>query len=116
MKILVKFFEKVQILIPFSGLAPSRLKKVSTKLRVVYVYIEESFDTIFNMGYGGHTTTPPPRENRPWVIKRQWRQGLDNMTTTTHTIVILCSNRFFILTYPEYLIVEGKASRKKALF
>ena len=29
------------------------------KLRVGYVYIEESFDTIFNVGYG--------RRNRPWT-------------------------------------------------
>ena len=35
---------------PFSGLVLSKLKK---KIRVIYVYIEESFDTIFNMGYGG---------------------------------------------------------------
>ena len=33
---------------PFSGLAPSKLKKI----RVGYVYTEESFDTIFNTGYG----------------------------------------------------------------
>ena len=25
-----------------------------------YVYIEESFNTIFNMGYGGPTGLPPP--------------------------------------------------------
>ena len=33
----------------FSGLAPSKLKIFQQKLRVGYVYIEESFDTIFNM-------------------------------------------------------------------
>ena len=46
----VKIFVKCQILMPFS---PSKLKKISKKLRVGYVYIEESFDTIFNMGYMG---------------------------------------------------------------
>ena len=64
MKILVKFFEKVQILMPFSGLAPSRLKKFSTKLRVVYVYIEESFDTIFNMGYESWKSPMAERDKR----------------------------------------------------
>ena len=48
-----KFFEKCQILMPFSGLAPSKLTFFQKNLRVGYVYIEESFDTIFNMGYGG---------------------------------------------------------------
>ena len=39
-----------------------------------HVYIGDSFDTIFNMGYGGgaYNTLPPPprimgRENRPWT-------------------------------------------------
>ena len=36
----------------FSGVAPSKLKFCSKKLRVGYEYIEESFDTVFNMGYG----------------------------------------------------------------
>ena len=53
---------------PFSGLAPSKLKMFSTKIRVGYVYIEESFDTIFNMGYGGRTT-PPPLLLGLWVCK-----------------------------------------------
>ena len=35
----------------FSGLAPSKLI-FFYKSRVGYAYIEESFDTIFNMGYG----------------------------------------------------------------
>ena len=40
---------------------------------VGYVYIEESFDNIFNMGYGGGAYNAPPpwiigRENRPWTI------------------------------------------------
>ena len=51
LKILVfENFEKGQILRCFSGLAPSKLKIFSKKLRVGYVYIEESFDTLFNMG------------------------------------------------------------------
>ena len=45
------FIEKGHIFRPFSG---------STKLRVAYVYIEESFDTICNMGYEGGRTPPPP--------------------------------------------------------
>ena len=38
---------------------PSTLKteNVLIRLRVGYVCIEESFDTIFNMGYGGGRTT-----------------------------------------------------------
>ena len=40
----------------FSGLAPSKLKKIKQKLRKGYVYIEESFNTIFKMGYGGVKT------------------------------------------------------------
>ena len=47
---------------PFSGLASSKLKKCQTNLRVGYVYIEESFDTIFNMGYGGGVQRPPPMD------------------------------------------------------
>ena len=46
MKILVltleKDFEKGQILRPFSGLAPSKLKKNQQNLTVVYVHIEYS--------------------------------------------------------------------------
>ena len=39
---------------PISGLATSKLIFFSNKkLRVGYMYKEESFDTIFNMGYGG---------------------------------------------------------------
>ena len=45
---------------PFSGLGPLKLKFFQQNLRVGYVYIEESFDTIFNMGYGGGRTVPPP--------------------------------------------------------
>ena len=45
---------------PFFGPAPSKLKILQQKLRVGYSYIEESFDTIFNMGYGGEPTGPLP--------------------------------------------------------
>ena len=47
----LNIFYEGQILMPFSGLTPLKLKK--EKIRVGYVYIEESYDTIFNMGYGG---------------------------------------------------------------
>ena len=53
MKILgLKFWKRVNFNAFFR---PSNLKteRFSTKLRVGYVYIEESLDTIFNMGYGG---------------------------------------------------------------
>ena len=40
--------EKGQILRLFSGVAPLKLHNLS----VGYVYIENSFDTIFNIGYG----------------------------------------------------------------
>ena len=59
---------------PFSGQAPSKQNFFQQKSRVGYVYIEESFDTIFNMGYGGgwgRTLTPSPMdygsENWPWT-------------------------------------------------
>ena len=59
---------------PFSCLAPSKQKILFKKLRVGYVYIKESFDTILNMGYGGgvRTTPPPPHgfwggPNSPWT-------------------------------------------------
>ena len=48
---------------PFSGLATSKLKiYLKKKIRVSCVYIKESFDTIFNMGYGGRTTPPSPMD------------------------------------------------------
>ena len=53
MKILVLTFSKK---IKFWGLfRPSTLKteNVSQIIGLGYVYIEESFDTIFNMGFGG---------------------------------------------------------------
>ena len=46
------FLGKGQILMPFSGLAPSKLIFFSKQIKGNYVYMEESFDTIFNMGYG----------------------------------------------------------------
>ena len=45
-------FEKAKILMPYSGLETSKLKIFQQNLRVGYMYIEELFDTIFNMGYG----------------------------------------------------------------
>ena len=42
----------------FLGLAPSKLTFKKKKWRVGYVYIEDSFDTIFNMGYGGGAYNP----------------------------------------------------------
>ena len=42
---------------PFSGLAPSK------KIRVGYVYKEESFDTIFNMDYGSGKSAMDERVN-----------------------------------------------------
>ena len=49
----LEIFEKGKISMPFSVPAPWKLSIFSTtKIRVGYVYIEESFDTIFNMGYG----------------------------------------------------------------
>ena len=45
-------------------LSPLKLKKLFNKvLRVGHVYIEESFDTIFNMGYGEQR--PPPMDYGP---------------------------------------------------
>ena len=37
----------------FAYRVPSKIKILSKKLRVDFVYLEKSFDTIFNMGYGG---------------------------------------------------------------
>ena len=37
---------------PLSGLSTSKLKFFQQKLRVGYVYINESIDTIFNMDFG----------------------------------------------------------------
>ena len=52
MKILgLIFLIKDQILMPLSGLAPSKLKFFQQKLRVGHVYINESFDIIFNMDF-----------------------------------------------------------------
>ena len=66
MKILVfEMFEKGQILRPFSGLAPSKLKFKQKKLRVNYVCIEELFKTTFdiniNNSWGGLPPSLPER-------------------------------------------------------
>ena len=53
---------------PFSGLAPSKLK-IKNKIRVGYVNIEESFDNIFNMGYGSRKS---PMDDR---VKNDFRVG-----------------------------------------
>ena len=53
---------------PFSGLAPSKLKIFQQKLMVGYVYIEESFDNIFNMGYGGGLM-PYASGNSPMLLR-----------------------------------------------
>ena len=39
---------------PFPGQAPSKLKLKKKKIRIGYEYIEESFDTIFNMCFFWH--------------------------------------------------------------
>ena len=45
-----------------------KLKILAKKLRVGYVYIEESFDNIFNMGLiNGIIIWFIGRENRPWA-------------------------------------------------
>ena len=49
---------------------PSTLK---TEKRVGYVYIEESFDTIFNMSYGGGgAPLDYGSGNWPWTIGVKW--------------------------------------------
>ena len=45
---------------PFSGLVPSKLIFFSKIIRVGYVFLEKSFDTIFIMGYGGEVYNAPP--------------------------------------------------------
>ena len=58
-KIKILVFEKGQILRYFSGLAPSKLKFFSKKIKgKLCVYRGYSFDTIFNMGYGGGALYP----------------------------------------------------------
>ena len=51
---------------PFSGLAPSKRIFFQQKLRVGYVCIEESFDTIFDMGYWEGRTT-----SSTWLMGRE---------------------------------------------
>ena len=46
----IRFFEKGQILKPFSELAHLNLKNVSKNVMGSNVYVYESFDAIFNMG------------------------------------------------------------------
>ena len=72
---------------PFSGLAPSKLKK---KIRVGYVYIEESFDTIFNMGYGGGLQDPPPSHEM-----KEYKCGNEFRLTYRWTAALFSKNRNF---------------------
>ena len=68
MKILgLFFFDKGIILILFSGLALKTENFVKKKLRVDYVCIYESFDTIFNIGYGSGKSPMDERVNKPFI-------------------------------------------------
>ena len=42
------------------SLTPAQSTFWTPSTKKCYVYIEESFDTIFNMDYGGGATGPPP--------------------------------------------------------
>ena len=78
-------FEKGQILRPFSGLADSKLKIFQQKIRVGYVYTEESFDFQFSIWVMGWAYIAPPPyvmgwKNRPWpkdliVLRERGRIG-----------------------------------------
>ena len=57
------FIAKGKICKPFVGLAPLKLKFLSKEIKGGYVYIEESFDTIFNMGYGSGKSPMGERVN-----------------------------------------------------
>ena len=48
---------------------PQNWKKNLKKFRVGYVYIEESFDTIFNMGYRSEGVQHPAHGHGLWVGK-----------------------------------------------
>ena len=62
MKILVfEIFEKGQILRPFLGLAPSKLKIFSKKLMVAYVHIKYSTYQFSEESQGGGMESTPPR-------------------------------------------------------
>ena len=64
---------------PFTGLGPSKLNFVSKKfngMAMCIMYIEESFDTLFNMGYGGGgLTTPPPHNPYCIIVKKKYDKG-----------------------------------------
>ena len=65
MKILVfEIFEKGQILRPFSGLAPSKLKILSKNLMVAYVHIEYSTHQFSEESKGGGGESIPLRSLR----------------------------------------------------
>ena len=46
-----------------------KTEKNQTKIGIGYVYIEESFDTSFNVGYGGGIQRPP------WIMVRKNDHG-----------------------------------------
>ena len=51
----LKYIQNEDLGLPFlkkRQIAPSKMKTFSTKIRIGYVHVEESFDAIFNMGYG----------------------------------------------------------------
>ena len=56
---------------PFSGLAPSKMNIFPKNSRVGYVCIEESFGTIFDMGYGTGKSSMPERVE---IRRRQYTQ------------------------------------------
>ena len=74
-------------MLPFVGLAPLKLKFLSKEIKGGYVYIEESFDTIFNMGYGS--------ENRQWTkgvgpgSKGSYQDSIVDTTSIQDRILIL---------------------------
>ena len=73
--------KKIKCWCIFQAKHPQNLKL--KKLRLGYVYIKESFDTIFNMCYGG-----------PWLMGREnlpWPKGLPfrfRMPFTSHTNIL----------------------------
>ena len=88
MKILVViFFDKFEKFMPFSGLSPSKLKIFQQKLRVGFVCIEESFDTI-----------------SIWVRKeggvpQAYGSGKSPMAERVKVLILYSSGWIFILYY-----------------
>ena len=96
------FFEKGQILMPLTGLAPSKLK-IKKKLRVGYVYLEESFDAIFNMGYGGGAYNAPPNSLLVGKFAHS-REGFI-IYTFFYKIYFFCVGCRFYLFYQVYFVL-----------